>query len=232
MTGRGGENGGSLRDAATASSLASPVFGVIERGINDALRYDPATRQRIAGHAGRVLAVECRRPSFTIWFLFTAEGTVEIYDSCETTIDATVRAGAVGLLRQLAAARPGTSAAAGVEVEGDREFVDEMGRIARDIDIDWEEPIARLLGDVAARQVGDMLRGAAGFLKRATVTFRRNGEDFLRHEAQAFPSAREVREFARDTEDIREDADRVEARLHALRIRIDRLSRRANGHGN
>lgn len=223
----GDDDTGSLRNAASASGLASPVYGLVEQGINDALRYDPATRQRIAAHAGRVLAVASERPAITIYLLFTAEGTVELYDSCETSIDATVRAGAFGLLRELATGRTG-----GVAITGDREFAEEIARIARDIDIDWEEPLARLMGDVVARQVGDLLRGAAGFLRRATGTLRRNGEDFIRHEAQAFPSAREVREFARDTEDLREDADRAEARLEALRTRIDRLSRRPEGNGN
>ena len=64
----------SLRDSANAGSLMAPVYGLVERAINDALRYDPATRQRLAAHKGRVLAIECRQPPLNAYFLLTAEG--------------------------------------------------------------------------------------------------------------------------------------------------------------
>ena len=212
-----------LRDSASAGSLMAPIFGLLERAINDALRYDPATRQRLVAHKGRVLAIECRQPPVNAYFLFTADG-VEIYDSCETTIDATIRAGAIGLLRQLAAERPDIAPAGGeVQVAGDAQLVQELVRIARDIDIDWEEPLARIVGDIAARQVGDLLRGAASFLKRATTSLRRDGEDFMRHELALFPSKQAMREFLRDIDELRLDTDRAAARVAALRARIDRL---------
>lgn len=232
MMARDGQDTGSLRDTATGAGLMTPVYALIERGINDALRYDPATRQRIAAHAGRVLAIDCRRPPVTGYFLFTAEGVIELYDSCETAVDATIRAGALGLLRQLAAENPGVvPEGTDVQVLGDTQFVEDIVRIARDIDIDWEEPLARVVGDIAARQVGELLRGAASFLQRAAGSLRRNGEDFLRHEAAAFPSKHEVRELLRDIEDLQSDADRADARVAALRARIDRLAAARGSRG-
>lgn len=229
MSNRDPRDRASLRDSATAGSLLAPVFGLLERAINDALRYDPATRQRLAAHKGRVLAVECRQPPVNAYFLLTSDG-VEIYDSCETTVDATIRAGAIGLLRQLAAERPDIAPAGGdVQVAGDAHFVQEIVKIARDVDIDWEEPLARIVGDIAARQVGDLLRGAASFLKRATTNLRLDGEDFLRHEAGAFPSRHAMREFLRDIDELRLDTDRVQARMDALRQRVAALEQRKAG---
>lgn len=211
---------GSLRDAAGAGGVMAPVYALIERAINDALRYDPATRQRLAAHKGRVLAIECRQPPLNAYFLLTADG-VEIYDSCETEVDATLRAGAIGLLRQLASERPDIAPAGGdIEVAGDTRFVQELVAIARDIDIDWEEPLARILGDVAARQVGELLRGAAGFVRRAAVSLRQNSEDYLRYELGVFPSKHAVREFLRDVDELRLDTDRAAARITALRARV------------
>lgn len=214
----------SLRNTATAGSLMAPVYGLVERAINDALRYDPATRQRLAAHKGRVLAVECRQPPLNAYFLFTADG-VEIYDVCETEVDATLRAGAIGLLRQLASERPDVVPAGGdIEVAGDTRFVQEVVQIARAVNIDWEEPLARILGDVAARQFGDLLRGAAGFVRRAAVSLRQNGEDYLRHELALFPTKQAVQEFLRDIDDLRLDTDRITARLQAARARVDALT--------
>lgn len=214
----------SLRNSAAAGSLLAPVFGLLERAINDALVFDPATRQRLAAHKGRVLAIECLQPPVNAYFLLTAEG-VEIYDSCETSVDATIRAGAIGLLRQLAAENPDVAPAGGdVQVSGDARFVQELVKIARAIDIDWEEPLARIVGDIAARQVGDLLRGAASFLKRAATSLRRDGEDFLRHELALFPGKQAMREFLRDIDELRMDSDRAEARVNALRTRIQALA--------
>lgn len=214
----------SLRDTATGTSVFAPVLALLERALNDALRYDPATRQRLAAHKGRVLAIECRQPPVNAYFLFTAEG-VEIYDSCETEVDATIRAGAIGLLRQLAAERPDIAPAGGdVQVAGDARFVQEIVKIARDVDIDWEEPLARIVGDVAARQVGELLRGAATFFMRATTSLKRDGEDFLRHELSLFPPKQAMREFLTDIDELRLDTDRVAARIAALRARADALA--------
>lgn len=231
MTGRDTQRPrSSLRDTASAGGLMTPVYTLIERGINDALHYDPATRQRIAAHAGRVLAIDCRQPPLAAYFLFTAEGTVELYDSCETVVDATIRAGALGLLRQLAAERPDIAPpGSGIEVAGDTRFVQDIVRVARDIDIDWEEPLARVLGDIAARQVGELVRGAASFLTRAATSLRRNGEDFLRHETGAFPSKHAMREFLQDIDDLRLDVDRAEARVSTLHERIARHASAAAG---
>lgn len=214
---------GSLRDSA-AAGLMTPIYALLERALNDALRYDPATKQRLAAHQGRVLAVECRQPSINAYFLFTADG-IEIYDACETDIDGTIRAGAIGLLRQLAAERPDIAPAGGdVQVIGDTRFVQDLVAIARNVDIDWEEPLARILGDVAARQIGEVLRGAASFLKRATTSLRRDSEDFLRHELAIFPSKHAAREFLRDVDELRLDTDRLVARVAGMRTRIDRLA--------
>jgi ubiquinone biosynthesis protein UbiJ len=213
----------SLRDSASAAGLMAPVYSLLERALNDALRYDPATRQRLAAHKGRVLAIECLQPPVNAYFLLTADG-VEIYDTCETSVDGTIRAGAIGLLRQLASETPDIAPAGGnVQVLGDARFVQDIVRIARDVDIDWEEPLARILGDVAARQFGELLRGAAGFLKRAATSLRRDGEDFLRHELAAFPPRHAMREFLRDIDDLRLDTDRAHARLLALNERVDAL---------
>lgn len=217
---------GSLKDTVGAPGLMAPVYGLIERGINDALRYDPATKQRLAAYKGRVLAIECRQPPLNAYFLFTSDG-VEIYDSCETEIDATIRAGAIGLLRQLASERPEVApAGSDIEVAGDTRFVQEIVKIARQVDIDWEEPLARILGDVAARQVGDLLRGATAFLRRTAGSLRRDGEDYLRHELAIFPSKHAVREFLNDIDDLRLDTDRAAARMDAAKQRLDRLGER------
>lgn len=216
---------GSLRDSVSTPGLMTPVYTLIERGINDALRYDPATKQRLAAHKGRVLAIECRQPPLNAYFLFTADG-VEMYETCETEVDATIRAGAIGLLRQLASERPDVAPAGGdIEVAGDARFVQEIVKIARAVDIDWEEPLARILGDVAARQVGDLLRGATAFLRRTASSLRRDGEDYLRYELDLFPSRHAVREFLRDVDDLRLDTDRAEAGIAALRGRIAALAR-------
>jgi ubiquinone biosynthesis protein UbiJ len=210
----------SLREAA-AARLPAPLYGLLERALNEALRYDPATRERVATHRGRVLAVRCEQPPLAAYFLFTAEGSVEVYDSCETEIDATLNASALGFLRQLARPDPLSSAAGGpVRVDGDLHFARECVAMARAVDIDWEEPLSRLVGDVAARQAGELVRGVAGFLRKAASALTRDGSEFLRHELDLFPSRQALREFLTDVDELRLDTDRLEARALRLRARM------------
>ncbi len=81
---------------------------------------------------------------------------------------------------------------------------------------DWEEELARLTGDVPARQIARALRGLGDW---AGDTGQRLGTDlaeYLKEEQRSLPSRWEVDEFLDGVDTLTGDADRLEARLRRL----------------
>ena len=82
---------------------------------------------------------------------------------------------------------------------------------------DLEEELSRVIGDVAAHQIGNVARSFAGFAQRAVTTFTQNVSEFLQEEGRDVPSRTEAEEFIRDVDKLRDDVDRIEARIDRLK---------------
>lgn len=128
-------------------------------------------------------------------------------------MDASVRlplAAAVSLLRSRG------EQAQGVEFRGDVAVVHALRRLAGGLEIDWEAQLARLTGDIVAHRVGLAARGLLGWLDHARQTFEANLGEYLTEETRQLPPAAEVATFLDEVDRLRQDADRLEARLARL----------------
>ena len=79
-----------------------------------------------------------------------------------------------------------------------------------------EEELARVLGDVAARQVANIARGFLDWGRKAASSLTTNVVEFLQEEGRDVPTRVEVEEFLEGVDHLRDDADRLEARLARL----------------
>ena len=82
-----------------------------------------------------------------------------------------------------------------------------------------EEELSRLLGDVPAHQLGGLARSALGWLRRGVRTSADNLAEYLAHERRDLVPRAEAQGFLHDVDTLREDADRLEARVNALAMR-------------
>ena len=76
--------------------------------------------------------------------------------------------------------------------------------------------MSRLIGDVAAHQIGNTVRSLFGFGRRLGDTFLTNVGEYLSEESRDVPSRTEADEFIRDVDTLRDDVERFDARLSAL----------------
>ena len=60
---------------------------------------------------------------------------------------------------------------------------------------DLEEELSRVIGDVAAHQIGNVARTALGFARRAHDTLQQNVAEYLQEEGRDVPSRTEAEEF-------------------------------------
>lgn len=193
----------------------------LERLIRQALALDPGTQQRLSRFAGKRLFIETRSPSLGILVQLEHDG---VYLSAEAgpPPHATIEAPSIELLK-MAFTREPHFIGGPVKVHGDVLLVQELHSIARQLDIDWESGLARLLGDTLSYPLSRGLRHLFGFANRVATTLLQNTGEYLREEKELVPVRWEVEELLTDNRDLRADLDRVESRLARLKKRLDKL---------
>ena len=81
---------------------------------------------------------------------------------------------------------------------------------------DWEEELSRVVGDVTAHQLARGVRQLLGWGERSSRAMARNAAEFLQEESGDLPSSAEAGHFMREVDELRELADRLDARLGKL----------------
>jgi ubiquinone biosynthesis protein UbiJ len=103
-----------------------------------------------------------------------------------------------------------------VHIQGDAEVAQTFSELLEHARPDLEEELSRVIGDVAAHQVGNVARSFMGFAQRAASTFTQNVSEYLQEEGRDVPNRTEADEFIADVDKLRDDVDRIEARIVVL----------------
>ncbi len=195
--------------------LPQTALAVLESAINAALALDPETRARLGALEGKVIAVELQGPDITLFLLPGADG-FRLMGHFEGVPDTRLCGTPLALLR-LGSGKPGEGMFSGaVKIEGDVELGQRVQRILGGLDIDWEEHLSRLTGDVVAHQLGNMVRGLLRWGEQAATNLERDLADYVQEERRDLPPRWEVDEFLAGVDQLRSAVDRLEARLRRL----------------
>ena len=198
----------------------------LEAALNAYVGLDPMSRERLATLHGRTVGVEIRGLGLTLFFTADEAGQLQVLGRLDGEPDCWLRGTPLDLLRagdrtkgadQLFSQR--------VQIEGDSALAHRFGAILGDIDIDWEEQLSRVSGDVIAHEVGSAARAARDFGQRTGRTVEQNLKEYLQEEARLLPTRYEVREFLDAVDGLRDDVERLAAR-------VERLKRQQGGAGD
>ena len=201
-------------------------FGLLDRLVGRALDLDPETRDALAGFSGKVVDVEVVGAGAIR--LRIEDGGVRTEprdgDCAEPrdegcAADVTLRGAPLSLLRfALAGDREREALILGGEVglRGDIALATRLQRIAARMDLDLEEALARRIGDVPAHEIVRGARGLGGWMRDAGAALLADVSEYLRHEAAMAPGREDVEWFAHAVDDLRDDVERLEARIAGL----------------
>jgi ubiquinone biosynthesis protein UbiJ len=103
-----------------------------------------------------------------------------------------------------------------VRIDGDAELAQKFRELALLLRPDLEEELSLVLGDVPAHQIGRLARAAFGWTRKATTTTVRNVAEYLGHERQDLVPRSEAEQFLQGVDTLREDVDRLAARIDLL----------------
>ncbi|MBS1235220.1 MAG: sterol-binding protein, partial [Proteobacteria bacterium] len=107
-----------------------------------------------------------------------------------------------------------------LDIEGDAALGQRLQRIFRNLDLDWEEPLARLFGDPLGHEIGRAARAAFNWHRQALKTFGLNTAEYLQEELRLLPVRYEVDAFLNGVDGARADVDRLAARIQRLKDKL------------
>lgn len=193
--------------------LPTPVLIGAQTVINRLLLLDPESHASASGLEGKVIKVEVNGPEIEIYLMFLHDG-VELSrfydDEPDVTLSGSVFA-LMSLLRNSESLFDGT-----VNVAGDTSTARRLKQIMDAMDVDWEEHLSGVVGDGASHQLFRIAGGFRQLLEQGTESLRSGTGDFLRGRAGVAVSEEEVRGFCQSVDAIRNDVERVEARIARL----------------
>lgn len=202
--------------------LQALALGRLEKLINHALGFDPASVQALGQLGGRTLAVDCTFPPLQIGAEFTPDGKLILSPTLFTDADVTLKGTALALAKLASdSSDKVTFVGSGVTVTGSQDLLRDLRRILASLDIDWEAALAALLGDVPAHLIATTLRSTHQWRQDAGARAFSGGAEYIREEVRLVASRAEVDHWASAVNSLARDTDRLAARLQKLRSRCD-----------
>ena len=188
-------------------AFESPFAGAL----NHLLEVEPWARERLAPFAAETL--ELRAPPFpALRFAIATDGRLAAAPgSAEPSLVVTVRPEALP-----AAAKGEDHFLRAIEVAGNARLASEVMFLARYLRWDYEEDLARLVGDVAAHRLAGLAREIAGWHADAA---RRIAEGFIEYaveEKRLLVTRGELEGVAAAQARLRDGLERLEKRIERL----------------
>ena len=103
-----------------------------------------------------------------------------------------------------------------VKIRGDVELGQQFKQVLDRLQIDWEEAMSRITGDIVAHKAGHFLREVGSWWANSRERISANGAEYLQQEMWVLPTRPEVEQFYREVETLRDDVARLKARLAQL----------------
>jgi ubiquinone biosynthesis accessory factor UbiJ len=189
------------------------MFQPLESLLNRGIRGSTDATRRCRALEGRSFRIEL--DGLGLGLTLESRGdVVALVDRAEA--DACL-GGTPGALARLAAT--GDEAmlrARAARLNGDPLVARDFGQLISLAAPDFEEELARLVGDLAARQAGNLFRGLRHWGLDAADRLSRTLAEYLQEESRDLPARAEVESFLDGVDALAGDVSRLEARLRRL----------------
>ena len=201
--------------------LNAAFTAVLETAVNSYLKLAPDSLTRLGRLQGKVVAVELRGLKQTLYLLPDQQGLM-IQSHFEGEPDATLSGTPVSFAELSLSSNPNRVLFRGdVTISGDIKLGQDFKRILDELDVDWEEVLSQYTGDVVAHKLGDLLRGFNQWGRNTLNTLGQDAAEYLQQESFDLPFKEEVEPFLKEVNRVRDDVERLAARVARLQQKLD-----------
>ena len=186
----------------------------LEKLINQYIKCDADYLHFLTPLVDKTLCVKVFHPPLTLHLEFTAD-SIKCLHCCYVEPNCTIRGESLSFLK-LAHNKEASITTSNVDIEGDMQVAQDFADLCHNINIDWEEMLANVVGDRAAHSAGSAARKATSIGSQCKEKIQTDLQEFLHHESKTFPTRIEVDKFLDKIDTLRHDVDRLTARFSEL----------------
>ena len=196
------------------SSTHTIAAGAACRGINHVLGREPWACAELARHAGKSILLQL--PLGNLCFEINPEGLLAVLNKALTpslTLEVSAKAlsdlaGSSGTLRE--------QAFKAVKITGDADLAQLLGRLAGQLRWEYEEDLARLVGDAPANFAVRQGKKFVSATRSAAQDLLGNVVEYVSEEKQVLLNKRDFMIRKTELSELRESVERMEKRIQYL----------------
>ncbi|GMU42375.1 MAG: SCP2 sterol-binding domain-containing protein [Xanthomonadales bacterium] len=191
----------------------APLLRLVEGALNRVLALDSGAAAALVPLEGRSVSLQLK-PWPSPLQLRVVEGRLAASDAAQPDL---TLAATPGALLALAAERGGFELPAGrIDIAGDADLARRVQKLVRQLDPDWDRPLADFFGEVAGHQIARGLRGALNWGRATAKAMLLNSTEYLREESRDLVAPGEMADFVDEVDTLRDDVERLEARIEQV----------------
>ena len=190
-------------------ALLQPVALVLNKNI----RESTPARTLCGRLDGKVVAIRVRDTALAGYFTINEETVVlNAEHDAEPDVVITGSLMTLALLAGEDSIRDGS-----LDLTGDAATAQAFQQLLAHAKPDIEEELSGIIGDTAAHGLGEIARGVGRWARQSRSIMHDNIREYLQEESRDVPSRYEVEQFSKDVNTLRDDVNRLAARLDRLR---------------
>jgi len=206
--------------ARPSNPLLVPLGRALEAFIDRALALDPDARARLAPLEGRSIELTWT-PADIGLRLQVRDGRLAVGPRAEQA-DLSMSGTLAGFARLLLPAIAGAMPAGRVQMAGDADLARQLAQLAERFKPDLDAAFGRVLGASNGAIAATTLRDALRWAQRSAGTLATDAVDYVTEESRDTPARDELDAFHADVDRLRDDAERLAARIARLTAGLER----------
>lgn len=190
--------------------LTSTIENVLNRG----LPRSPRARTLCKELQGHRVAVEVS--GFTRFVVESTGESLKLVRDASLAAEAEIAGGPLSLLALAGDSPEAVLQRGDVTIRGDVDLAQKFRELALLLRPDLEEELSKVIGDLPAHQIGRIAAAALEWTRSAASTTARNFAEYFAHERGDLVSRAEGDQLLKGIDTLRENVDRIEARIELL----------------
>ena len=205
--------------------LGSLALAPLEQAFNFLIKDDPHLADLLEPFENKTVEVKTRQPSLTVCVILERDRIrLSGLDAANMGIETDARIEApVGTLLSILTSKANALVNTELQISGDIELVQDLLRALHEADIQWQDLVGSVFGDVLSRHVQQLAEAGGEWRTQANTRIKRNLDDYLKEEASVLPHSLDTARFYEQVHDLRLQLDRLGARTQGLNARLDKL---------
>ncbi|MFV2056972.1 MAG: SCP2 domain-containing protein [Thiohalomonadales bacterium] len=194
--------------------LPIAITAGLEQVINQVIQLDAEFPEQLSKLHDKVIAIHVSDVDVCVFLFVCSDNTIQMMSRYDGEVDATISGSSFALSRMGLSETPNELVLRGeVVLEGDVQLAKKAREVIASFNIDWEEHLSNLTGDIVAHQIGNLFKQGISWGRQTMQTLAKDMSEYIVYEKSYVPTQHELSDFLAQVDTFRADVDRLEAKI-------------------